>query len=351
MGHIEIGSDFYYCNETEFLLDEGKKSFFDNRVFSFFLSGRAALSALLNFGINQYGWNKVYVPSYYCHEVTDFLMKLNGIEIAIYDYNPKKGRIDLNDVEDNSQHAFINVNFFGINRIDTSVLKEIVIIEDCSHDLLSLNTTNSDFAFASLRKQLPVPVGGVIASKKNITFEPIINNDIERLAIKKTLAMFLKREYLKNAVGDKDLFRKYYVDSEEEFSEFKEGYQLPTLAKNILNSLDVIKIINKKTENLRIVFDSLQDFAKYLFYDEFNANAMGLLLYLETYLQREYVRRNLIENSIYPAVLWPNQKGNADVDFQNRFLFIHVDYRYSASEISCLVKNLKRVLRDANKNK
>ena len=63
----------------------------------------------------------------------------------------------------------------------------------------------------------------------------------------------------------------------------------------------------------------------------------GLVLVFEENVLRNKLRSYLIENNIYPAVLWPFQKKESDIFYENRTLFIHLDYRYSWEDIDFIV--------------
>src|SRR4030095_3034820 len=134
MSNKEFGSDFHLCLDDKFLQFKEKNIFCDNKAFSLFFSGCSAIYSLLKFGINKHGWKKVYFPSYYCHGVVGFVSKLK-IEICYYEFNPFLDIVEKDiSVKDVRENVIINVSFFGVNKLKLSKYKNVVVIDDLSHD-------------------------------------------------------------------------------------------------------------------------------------------------------------------------------------------------------------------------
>src|SRR5690606_33175876 len=127
-------------------------------------SGRAALKSIISNGIDKYSWKKIYIPSYYCHEVYDFIRELN-IRLEFYECNPEANILPLS-IQDEVESALLVVNYFGISIPNFEHLKNITIIEDVTHDLSKINHSKANYVFGSLRKILPVPVGGFVKSNE-----------------------------------------------------------------------------------------------------------------------------------------------------------------------------------------
>lgn len=342
----EFGSEFHFCDK-DFILKKQEKVFFDDKSFSYFLSGRSSLYALLKQGIKELGWKKVYVPSYYCQDVIENLPEL-GIEVITFNFNPQKTLLDIDFFEDDKSSVFINVNYFGIVMPNIGLFKSMTIVDDLTHDLLSIKESSSDYVFASLRKQLPIPLGGVLYSPKKYK----LPTGIEcvkggETAEYKTLGMFLKREYLENRFHNKDLFRNHYEKAEKQLTSLYKDFALPVLVKNILDGLAFERIIKKKESNIKLCSKQLKDFNDFLVSS--NEKALGILLLFNSSSERDFVRNKLIEVNVYPAILWPNQKTELDINYQNRFLFLHVDFRYSEEDIIYITTELKKSILECQK--
>lgn len=344
----EFGSDFHSCSQ-EFILDKNQRNFFEAENFSFFLSGRSALYALLQHGIKKNGWKKVYIPSYYCQDVIKSLSDLN-IQVIVFQSNPNNLILDYDFFEDEETSIFVNVNYFGVRNFNTQFFKKIVVIDDLTHNINAIKISNANYVFGSLRKQLPISLGGFLYSPHKLQLpkgkESII---ADQVAENKTLGMFLKNEYLQNRFPNKDLYRSYYSKAEEQLTKLYKDYKLPVLVKNILERLNVEEILKKKESNILLALKYLKDYLNYVY--SMDKNSLGLLLFFESNIQRDFVRNKLIKFNIYPAILWPNQKEDSDISYQNRFLFLHTDYRYSKEDIIYITTVLKNSIQECQKQK
>lgn len=338
----EFGSDFYYYSAD---FSNQSHSLFDVNQLSLFFSGRVALYNLLSFGIENYGWKMVGFPSYYCHEVVDFCKTL-PIKVQYYDYNPFN--ITEIDWADDDQNVFINVNYFGISKLETSFIKRSVVIEDATHDLLSLKNQNAHFVFGSLRKQLPLPVGGFIYDPKNTFSQKESSNSFgDEVASQKLLAMQLKLRYLKGELEDKSTFRTLFTEAEKSFESEKTNSALPDSAFDILNKIAVEELIITTRLNIQQAKSLWKANNRIKLLTSSEKAEMGLLLLCETQDIRNNLRRYLIENNIYPAILWPNQKNEKDGYFENRILFVHADFRYSFEDIHYIVNRINKFIAHA----
>lgn len=342
----EYGSDFHLCLEDKFLQFEEDYIFSDNKGFSLFFSGRSALYSLLEFGINNSGWKNVYLPSYYCHEVVHFIRKL-PIEIIYYAFNPF---LDTDEkdipVDDYLENVVINVSFFGLTKLNLNRYKNIAIIEDLSHNILAFKDSKADYCFGSLRKQLPLPCGGFCysATKKSLP-EAQHNLKAEEVAFQKTTAMFLKREYLEGRFNQKEIFRTQFIEAEKKFEEEFANSKMPEITQTIFSQLNIERILEAKKRNLNLAFSLLKNNSKVVYHTGFaNENALGLLLKLTSFQDREKLKAFLISKNVFPSVLWPDQVEARDIDTEKTILFLHVDYRYDAEAIKYITNILNQYL-------
>lgn len=340
----EYGSDFHY----DFHEISGNYSTFIPDSANLFFSGRAALYALMRFGIEKYNWKNIYIPSYYCHEVVDFIEDLT-INIEYFPCNPFiENGVKLESVVDSEENVILNVSYFGQRSINLEHFSRIIIIDDLTHDLEGLVESKGHYALGSLRKILPISCGGFLYSSKGLAIpKEIPSNEAKEVAVRKSTAMYLKRIYLMQGVGEKDFFRELYVTAEESFCNIPAKGGIPEIAKAQLHDVDCTQIINDKKRNLRYVFDSLDflDGVQYNF-GEYHDRALGLLFHFKESIQRDELRRFLIDQKIYPAVLWPSQKTVIDKQVSDSILFIHIDYRYSTEDMTYIVDTLNQFFKN-----
>lgn len=328
----EFGSDFHF-------IYSGKKQskFLDQNNLTLFFSGRVAIYNLLKFGISKYGWKKVGFPSYYCHEVVTFCQDLNA-EITLYEYNP----LDDSKViwEDMPGSVIINVNFFGIKKANLDFLKNTVIIEDVTHDLLSADTSSADYYFGSLRKQIPIGAGGFCILKEGECFSDDLQ--VTETAVqtyqKKLVAMFLKTEYLEDNLEHNDLYRRYYQEAEHMFENHATDSLLPDQAIAQLQTYSIENLITATHANIMLGVERLLPSEQFQVAN--NNNGFCLILYCKNYEIRNQLREYLINIKIFPAILWPDQIFENDKNLQNRILCIHMDFRYSSDEIKHIANKI-----------
>lgn len=339
----EFGSDFEYATNEEFLLKDVTTSYFDTPNFTLFFSGRVALYHLLAQGIEELHWKHVFLPSFYCHEVIHFISSLN-INVSYYEFNPFLDGTDKKLlVADLKGNVIVNVSFFGVSKLDLDYYENTIIIDDYTHDLLGIKDSTASYCFGSLRKELPVPVGGFCFSPKKLRLPEAPSNSLaDAIAVRKLTAMYLKSEYLKGKFSDKEYYRSLYSSAEEQFENDATKAGFPDVAKALLFKLDFEKILLQKKKNLKIVHEQLAPFSQVFKKD---CCGFGLLLLCDDDHQKNELKSILINNAIFPATLWPNQLEALDIDIEKRMLFIHLDYRYNEQEVLHIATIIQRFLK------
>ena len=341
---IEFGSDFHYYSSGI-----GQEDFFwQSSKFTLFFSGRVALYNLLKFGISKYGWKKVGFPSYYCHEVVRFCETL-PIEVTYYTYNPflNSRKVEWSDEEGD---VFVNVDFFGFRKIDTKFFKNSIIIDDLTHNLLSIKESEADYCFGSLRKQLPIATGGFCMSRRNDFTIDIPESTLAcELAMDKLTAMWLKRKYLNGILEDKNLYREIAMNAEEQFGAHQTNSCLPNIIKEQLKRLATESIIAKTHSNVAKAmsgFDNMLNRGLHLLGEQ-DATGMGLVFIADNPECRNSFRSYLIEKNVYPAILWPNQHSDVDTALEDRILFVHVDFRYTENDLDFIIGSINKFIKNA----
>jgi hypothetical protein len=336
----EYGSDFHLCLEEKWLLKKGNH-FFNKKKTSFFLSGRSALFTLLKFGIKEHNWEKVFIPSYYCYEVNKYIEEL-PIEVIRYQFNPfTKNQNECIDIVDKSTNVIVNPDYFGVKKRTTKEYVNAFIIEDLTHNLLNIKNSKADYVFGSLRKELPLPVGGFLYSNiHNNIPKGKIKLEAKKIAFQKITAMYLKKQYLEGEISNKEEFREHYIASEDELGLKLEEAKLPRVAQAILEELDIEKILNQKANNLKYAFKYLKKYNNVSINCSIKNKGFGLIFKFKTKERRDTFRQYLIKESIFPAILWPSQKTDLDIDVENTIVFVHIDYRYIEKDIKYITDKI-----------
>ena len=121
-------------------------------------SGRQALRHIVKVGIRDEGWTQLHMPSYVCPSVVDAVRPL--IPISGYRHIP----LEAPEFPKLSRTEAILVSaHFGVEPTGLAGLPTERILLDLTQDPTAPWATPSDYgyAFASLRKTLPVPDGGL----------------------------------------------------------------------------------------------------------------------------------------------------------------------------------------------
>lgn len=342
MKNKEYGSDFHLVTNQQFLLNNNQENLFTKNNFSLFFSGRVALYNLLNDGIKNNNWTKVYVPSFYCHEVIHFINNL-PIEVIYYDFNPFLDSENKEfKFEDFQTNAVVNVFYFGIKKLNLDSYKNIIQIEDVTHNILESERSKADYCFGSLRKELPVPVGGFCSSPKNKSLPLGKNNfESEKVSIQKLTAMYLKNLYLSGNWENKNEIRNLFIDAESKFEIEDTNTLIPQTSSAILSQIDCKTILETKHKNIKQALSLLENKEGLIFnINSKNNSVFGLIVQCKNATLQAQLKSFLIGNSIYPAVLWPNQKKHRDIEIEKQILFIHLDYRYDENEIKIIVNTI-----------
>ena len=187
----EWGSDFQWI-DPDLGLNE---NCITRNPYVLYGTGRFAIGALINKMVKEAGWKRLLMPNYFCPQVTSYIAGL--IKVTFYNVNPGK-EIRFNDISIQDGDVLYVNNLFGVNQQpDYSVFKtKITIIEDHSHDPFSdwSCTSEADWCFASLRKTIPIPDGGILWSVPGNTLpsEPDITVEHKFSSTSKFCAMLAK---------------------------------------------------------------------------------------------------------------------------------------------------------------
>jgi hypothetical protein len=349
MNYSEYGSDFHFIESKE----EATSSF--QNIYphaKLYFSGRVALFQLIKHGIEKYGWRKVYLPNYYCHEVSRFITQL-PIVLSYYDDGPySDGNSNFLDI-DQSGNAIVKVNYFGVGYSSQHYPLHAILIEDHTHDLISDWALNSKahYCFASLRKSIPVPTGGAVWSPKGFSLPDDGSESLEgnMATFMKLNAMLMKKMYLTDGSILKDDFRNLFLESEHLFKKHDTIGRMASFISVLLNRISLKELRHQRIINYNELHNLISK-KKMLWPMQVKQHDCPFTLVLQFYstADRDQFRKYLVSKKIYPAVLWPNQFEEKARDFSDKSLCIHCDFRYTAKDmvfISDIINNY------ANENK
>lgn len=344
---IEYGSDFHYTHpagENNTLRD-----FFPSA--NYYADGRQALIDLYRWQ----GWQRLWVPEYFCYDVIASL-KDAGLALRFYADYPgyqEDGRT-LDAIQRNGYFkqgdAVLRVNYFGTRSYRHVEKLNVPVVEDHTHDLIGSWAINShaDWCIASLRKSLPIPEGGMLWSPVGFPLPkaPEISEENENIAAIRWDAMRLKARYLAGEEVEKAIFRAGFVDTEEYF-ERAEVCALDRESLEYLKLFDIRVWYNKKRENWELLRDFKKEGVRVIRPEDMGCYPFSLVLLFDFSDERDRVRKELIAHQIYPAILWtiPHCPVDGEVfKFSRGMLSIHCDGRYTKEEILQMKSIIESIL-------
>jgi len=330
----EFGSDFHKCDFDY----RNNNTFYEMMLDArYYASGRLAIDAI----VAQEGWKRIWMPAYFCYEIINHIAA--GIEVKLYDDNPliEDERPAIDAIPFEIGDVLLRMNFFGLRDKRSNEDIPVQVIENHTHGLTcqwSLKS-DADYCMASLRKSLPLAAGGVLWSPKRLHLpEPIpTTQECKSMGAKRYKAMRLKADYIKEKSDDKDAFRKLYLETEDEIDALKLS-GIDRESKEIVDNFDIRLWSQNRVENWEVACKRLSPkFHILKTPDPYLCYPFSLVILCDTPEERTRLKQYLVNNKIYPAVLWnmPNDSPFTKAkDFSLRMLSIHCDPRYSRNAIT-----------------
>jgi hypothetical protein len=302
-----------------------------------FGTARAALCALIQMGVAM-GWRRLYLPDYYCHEVTRTLLG----EISIELYHDKPNRSEFT-VELTNKDAILIVEYFGRKANPRADLGTIIL--DRTHDPAAEWEYESrpHYVITSLRKYFPLPDGAAVWSPRGseLPQEPMLTPKHAAASLEAITGMADKAAYLSTGYPTKAEFLERFRAAERGFGD--SGISgASQLTRDLVSYLEVKRLRRRRAENMAVLRNRWNHAPRNIELLDVPAFAV-LLLPHERTTDRDQIRRRLIQRCIYPAVLWPpigDYMSGASRSFSARMLAFHVDHRYDHHDIMCLVDAL-----------
>lgn len=342
---MEFGSDFHSMDNF-FSERASLTRIYPNSLF--LANGRQCIEIL----IKKYAWKRIWMPAYFCYEVMESIRN-TGIETLLYADYPNAYDVSLiENIDFQEGDVLFRVNFFGLRNYRSNKHISVPIIEDHTHDVLGRWAlySDADWCIASLRKTYPIAGGGMLWSPKGHplpTCEPTeANYQMTELRWK---AMDMKRDYLKGEDIKKEDFRKLFMETEE----MMESLPLSSMDNRALKLVDYWDInawYNVKKRNWNLLKKRLPSNVHCMISEDESCTPFSLVLLLDNRMERDKFRMKLIENHVYPAILWnvPEDSMEEISDFSQRMISIHCDGRYNEREMTQLGEIIKTCLYDSN---
>lgn len=337
----EYGSDFNYIEFEE----KGLKIELPKNA-KYFGCGRYAINYLISHYFDLGLWENIYMPEYFCYEVIESIKK-TGINVKYYsDYPLANDNEVISNLLFEKGDVLFRMNYFGIRDFRDNSEINIPVIEDHSHNLFSNWSINSnaDWCVGSLRKSLPIPDGGILWSpNEDHELAPIVLTDEHKLLSETRFkAMLMKKAYLENDFDeDKNEFLGKFKETEVSFAN-NQISGISDISKQIIQ--EVPKDLDSFKKRNHDYIKSLLNMTNIEIVNSIE-NPFSLVLLFKSKENRDSLRGFLIQNDTYPAILWVVEKSNAQneiIEFSERMLSIHIDFRYTTNDMIKMSKIINK---------
>jgi hypothetical protein len=304
-------------------------------------SGREALRLLAEHGARRRGWRRLWLPDYFCQDVVAALSGC-GLRLASYRDHPLRRAPDLPDARRGD--AVLLVNYFGLRGpLPIARVEGVELVEDHTHDPDSAWARDSaaDFCVASLRKTLPVPDGAALWSPRGhaLPAAPPLSAQRRDVSATRLTAMVLKALYLQGHSAEKEAYRALADGAERALAAPGVSAMSP-LARAVAAAHPVERWRRARSANHAALSSRLGDlgWATVLGPAPEGGVPYCCALALDSHARREGVRRRLVAERVYPAVLWPLEGARLRVHREaraagGRILTLHCDGRYGLADM------------------
>jgi hypothetical protein len=334
-GDVAARDDFSYLGNVEWLA-----------------TGRMVLQALCC--RSAHGSRRIHVPAYFCPDVVQSLRRT--CSVVVYMDSPLLPHPEWETLRASADDLVLAVDYFGLRSFDVwrdwqRSHPAVLLVQDHTHsprpDLESIR--DADYAFASVRKSLPIFDGAWVVSPKG---HPLPAKDAplsEPLHQRFVHASQLKRAYLQGENPDKDAFLTMFRESEHELEEQPLAGISAGSAEDLLQ-LDVPELLSRRHRNARRMIKELRTgpLETFSVLPPGGPRPWNPVLRFPNRKVRDDVRRGLIEQSVFAPVHWPIEENDLPpayrgvVETAGCLLTLPVDYRCSDTDLS----RIRRVLEE-----
>lgn len=309
-------------------------------------NGRQCIIAL----IRQYGWKRIWMPEYFSAKVIKSIQEGTGVDVVFYQDSPiKEGAVNsLPFVRDD---VLLRMNYFGMRELRRNKDISIPVIEDHSHDPFGhwALYSDADWCVSSIRKFLPLPEGGMLWSPKGfkLTVNICQTEANEQIAQARWKGMEKKAQYLGGEDVVKDVYRDIFSETEAQLAQSDISSIDERSKQFITEQLDINLWLGAKRKNWKLLCELIRcEHCKIVEPEDDSCNMFSLILLCESKEYRDDLRKKLIAQDVYPAILWElsDNVSLEAIDFSHRMISIHCDGRYTKEEVMSLAEIINRSL-------
>ncbi len=324
---------------------------------SYWHSGRDALRGIV--AANRASFARVFFPSFYCQDVP-IALQADGVEVLCYADAPgaAEDAIRTDGLGLRAGDAIVVCNTLGLRAespLAAPLPEGVTVVEDHTHDPFSAwaKKSRAQFAFASLRKWLPIPDGARAWSGVGLPVPeaPAFSAEHATVTLLRLSGMLEKARYLAGEAIEKSSFRELLVSGERQIAHGAPGAMSP-VARALLDVLPASAYRAARRANFAhagALLQGIPGVSVLAAPPEGDAVPFTVTLVLATREQRDALRSALAADRIYGAILWPIDASRfagvpeAHAALSSRLLSLHCDHRYSLLDMERVAAAVRRL--------
>ena len=290
---------------------------------------------------------RLHVPAYFC-DVVNASWEAAGIELLTYDDSPRLDAPRFDTLDASDGEAVLAMNYFGMSTGEAWAEwkrdhPSVILIEDHSHDPQSpwAKESNADYAFASLRKVLPIPDGAILWSPIGKSLPKSPARDDWSASALKLAGMIWKHEYLNDpaaAASIKEQFRRFQLRGEELFENCREATISPWSKALVENGYPIDWREQRSRNFCQFVEQFRANDRIGLLFDRVSSGACPYnpILVFESGAAREQARQQMIDAGIFTPIHYAVSRDAPPAirSLSERILTIPLDHRCGSEEVT-----------------
>lgn len=328
----EIGSEFWSVPLTK-----NTNNIFSNSTL-WFLSGRVALNCILLDIRRRHSVKTALLPSWCCDSMIKPFLD-NGFNVKFYPVYFNGNKL-IQEIPQDADVILV-LDYFGFCGDNDFSNFSGIVIRDLTHTVFCKKYNDADYYFGSLRKWCGIWTGGFAWGETlNYCNIEIQNPNKKYVEIRKT-SMEEKKKYIDGKTDNK-AFLESFSQAEEILDEILDIEFASDRDIRIAGNIDVNLIKDTRRKNAEVLLKELGEIA---IFDSLGEDDCPLFVPI-CIENRDIVRKELIDSSIYCPVHWPisdlhKLNDKTKLIYQNEISII-CDQRYTAEDMKRIVEIVKK---------
>lgn len=288
---------------------------------------------------------RIHVPDYFCPDVVQALRRT--CDVKVYVDSPLLRHPEWKSLRASAGDLILAVDYFGLRPLDVwgdwrRSHPSVLLVQDLTHNPMPERKVlrDTDYAFASVRKSLPVFDGAWVMSPKGHPL-PVADGPLpESLYDRFVCASRLKHAYISGESRDKQTFLTMFREAEHDLDEqYFRGISAGS-AKDI-SQLDVSELLARRHGNARSMIEDLRTRPPQTFsvLPPRSSHPWNPVLSFPNRACRDFVHSGLIDQGIFASVHWSIEKNDlpsghrAAFETAGRLLTLPIDHRCTQADL------------------